>query len=168
MQITVLGGLIIVLKNCFGWIFHSEPKLDLILFQGLHSSSVGYGDPVLTWRVPCLSVRWFLPRSQCLEAVITKARNQRSKPPHTPKYDDNGFLFLKLTPRSGSLTARLSSSLPWGSLCVIPSCGYPSIFLACWFLFCPPIFFSFTFPLLFPLYSSIYLNWSWCWTKDYV
>lgn len=96
--------------------------------------------------VPCLSVRWFLPRSQCLEAVITKARNQVS-PAFTRKCDDNGFLFLKLTPRSGSLTARLSSSLPWA----LSHVWFPLVAIPLFFL---PVGFSFALYLLFIHISS--------------
>ena len=123
------------LGNCLGWIFHSKPKLNLMLFQGLRSSfsqpfKVSDGDPVPIWRLACSSVHWFLPLSQRLKAVIPKAQNQRSRSPHTPKCEQSGFLFLKLAPPSGSLTTYLSFFFPYlMALCLLVYllfCGYPS------------------------------------------
>lgn len=148
------------LGNCLGWIFHSKPKLNLMLFQGLHSSfsqpfKVSVGDPVPIWRLECSSVHWFLPLNQCLKAVITKAQNQGSRFPHTPKCEQSGFLFLKLTPPSGSLTACLSSFLTlwlFVYLCISCSVAIPH-FLAYQTLFFPSIFFLFSVSTpVFPIF----------------
>lgn len=131
VQITLLGGLIIVLKKVFRLDLPQRTQVGFDTVSGIAFFFRWLWRPSsdLTCHVFINSLV-SAPQS-VFEVVITKAQNQRSKSPHTPKCDSSGFLFLKLMPPSGSLTARLSFFFLALGLSICDSVLWLSLYFSC-------------------------------------